>query len=348
MLEGVSELEVLTNESAVKKLEIERQYQELLEKAKSNEEINVLNKAKANELKASELELEQAIQGLRENALENIDEEIAKLEAKIAGKEEEYEIQKKINDLVAAGGGAVSQQEAADRVNRLEQLKQEAAAYDELKGQVEGIAGSISGAFTDAFRSIIDGSKSAEEALSDAFMKIGEAFLDMAMQIIQEQLKMIIYGMIMKALGVSMPGAGGFGSGAQSPLTNTSTFAGAFNSSGFGVTAFPGMANGGTMLAGQPTLVGERGPELVTPTQTMNVRSRETMGSYMPSNSMQQSVSTAPINMNYNGPTLTFNAEEYIPRSEAPRLVAEGAKMGEMRTMASLKNNRSSRSRIGL
>jgi hypothetical protein len=72
------------------------------------------------------------------------------------------------------------------------------------------------------------------------------------------------------------------------------------------------------MLAGQPTLVGERGPELVTPTQTMNVRSNETMGSYMPSNSMNQAMSTAPINMSYNGPTLNFNGDEYIPRSEAP------------------------------
>ena len=52
--------------------------------------------------------------------------------------------------------------------------------------------------------------------------------------------------------------------------------------------------------------------------------------------------------MTYNGPTLNFNGDDYIPRSEAPKLVAEGAKMGEMRTMASLKNKRSSRTKIGL
>ena len=68
----------------------------------------------------------------------------------------------------------------------------------------EQLASGISSSITGAFRSIIDGSKSAEEAMADMLEGIGKAFIDMAMEIIQKQLTMIIYGTIMKALGIAV------------------------------------------------------------------------------------------------------------------------------------------------
>ena len=56
--------------------------------------------------------------------------------------------------------------------------------------------------------------------------------------------------------------------------------------------------------------------------------------------------------VNYNGPTLNFNSEDYVPASAVPGIIDEaakrGAKAGESRTFASLQNSRSRRSRVGL
>ena len=86
-------------------------------------------------------------------------------------------------------------------------LQERVNAVSDLKQRYEQLASGISSSITGAFRSIIDGSKSAEEAMADMLEGIGKAFIDMAMEIIQKQLTMIIYGTIMKALGIAMPGA---------------------------------------------------------------------------------------------------------------------------------------------
>ena len=79
-------------------------------------------------------------------------------------------------------------------------LQERVNAVSDLKQRYEQLASGISSSITGAFRSIIDGSKSAEEAMADMLEGIGKAFIDMAMEIIQKQLTMIIYGTIMKAL----------------------------------------------------------------------------------------------------------------------------------------------------
>ena len=56
--------------------------------------------------------------------------------------------------------------------------------------------------------------------------------------------------------------------------------------------------------------------------------------------------------VNYTGPTLNFNGDEYVPKSAVGGIVNaaanKGASMGETATMRSLQNSRSSRGRIGL
>ena len=53
---------------------------------------------------------------------------------------------------------------------------------------------------------IIDGTMTAEEAFATMFKNIGKAFTDMATQ-------MIAKALVMKALGILFPGAGGGGGG---------------------------------------------------------------------------------------------------------------------------------------
>ena len=366
-LEREAALRSVGNSQARALLEIEYEKQDLLKQI--NETAAESQKAKLEELatnaaleKSDEIRAEYAKQKMEamNGVLQPLQDELELLEAKLNGNEEEIKQLQQIEALAKSialardpENGTVTagdRSQASGLVTRKKELEDLVAKQQELKDMAMNVAGSISGAFGQAFKDIITGSKSAQEALSNAFQKIGEAFLDMAMQIIQKQLTMIVYGMIMKALGVSMPGAQASGglSGGSSPFASGFGDMSIAGPSAFSGGMIPGYANGGTLLAGQTALVGERGPELVTPSQTMNVRSNETMGSYMPSNSTTSSMANAPINMTYSGPTLNFNGDDYIPRSEAPQLVAQGAKMGEMRTMASLKNNRSSRNRIGL
>ena len=75
-------------------------------------------------------------------------------------------------------------------------MKKQVEAQDKAKASAEALAGSISSALTDSLRGLIDGSMTAEEALSNAFKGIGDAFMDMAMQMIQEWLKMQIIGLV--------------------------------------------------------------------------------------------------------------------------------------------------------
>ena len=257
VLEGITEAEKLKIESSVKKLEIERQYEELLQNSKSAEETLTLQLAQKNELKANELELEKSLQELRDGALSSIKEEIAELEAKLAGKEEEYKLQKKINDLVAAGGGEISEEEAAAQVKRLEGLKAQVAEMEKTKELVNQISGTIASEFTNAISSVIQGTKSVDEAFSDMLGNIGKAFVDMALEIIQQQMVLIANALIMKALGVSMPGAGSgaFGSGASAPISNIP-----FSAGGIGYRA-----DGGPVIGGKPYIVGEDGQELFIP-----------------------------------------------------------------------------------
>ena len=56
--------------------------------------------------------------------------------------------------------------------------------------------------------------------------------------------------------------------------------------------------------------------------------------------------------VNYSGPILNFNSEEFVPKSAIGEIInsaaARGAKAGEARTLSSLQNSRSRRQNIGL
>ena len=125
-------IEKLNEEAAVKKLEIERKRSDdLLAKIKSEEERLALSIAEQNELKAVGLELDQKKKNLQKQATASIDEEIKRLEAVLAGKEEEYKWEKMIADLKAKG--AV---DAEAKVNRLRELTAEAEATRKPQGSI--------------------------------------------------------------------------------------------------------------------------------------------------------------------------------------------------------------------
>ena len=56
--------------------------------------------------------------------------------------------------------------------------------------------------------------------------------------------------------------------------------------------------------------------------------------------------------VSYSGPILNFNSEEFVPKSAVGQIIAtatsQGAKAGENRTLSTLRNSRSARSRLGM
>jgi lambda family phage tail tape measure protein len=163
--------------------------------------------------------------------------------------------------------------------------------------QVTSAANAIGTAFSDSFKSVIDGSATTQEALAGFFKNIASYFLDMAMQIIQKMIAMAILNTVVGLLpgsgfnaSTTKLGAGGGsvgGIGTLGPNFGFQAANGAYFDKGMakfakggvfaknkivpyakgGIVDKPTMfayANGG---AGNFGLMGEAGPEAIMPLQ---------------------------------------------------------------------------------
>ena len=220
----------------------------------------------------------------------------------------------------------------------LERLKQ----VEALRQQYKSLASGIAGEMTSAFRSIIDGSKSAEEAMADMFEGIANKFLDMAMKILTDALTQQLMNLFTGLAG----GIGGGGSvfGAQGAGIQSS-----FGNFLQGAT----FADGGRPMVGDVSLVGENGPELVKFDQPARVYSNEqsqaAMSTYNPANESMVAVTPAST---FKMETTVINGVEYATidqvREMGVNATNAGAKAGEQRAMNRLRQSRSTRNRLGM
>ncbi|CAB4139419.1 hypothetical protein UFOVP346_45 [uncultured Caudovirales phage] len=123
---------------------------------------------------------------------------------------------------------------------QIAQVEQQIEAYNRLveaQKKQEEIMNTVESAMTSAFMSMIDGSKSAEEA-----------FADMARSIIAKLYEVLVVQQLVNA-------ATGFLGGGISGLTGAPTIG------NFG----GGRASGGSIMSGRAYMVGEQGPELIVP-----------------------------------------------------------------------------------
>jgi tape measure domain-containing protein len=293
----------------------------------------------------------------REAALELLQAEATFLE-KIKGIDQEIadqrksaqeDAQKAFKEFMEAEREAAQKRLEADPFF---QMKKQLEELVKVENQVALGATAIGNAFASSFKSLINGSKSGKEALADMMSSIAEHFLDMAAQIIAQQIAMILYGTIMKALGVSMPGAGGggglgIGGGAQfgTPLQTTGFF-----------------ADGGFVDKPTNAVIGEGSePEYVIPESKM----RESMARYsrgsrgssvIPENGGGGSEEgggtavAAPIDVRYS--VERINSVDYVTADQFQRgmqsAAAQGAKQGEQSTLKRLQMSGSTRRRLGL
>ena len=217
------------------------------------------------------------------------------------------------------------------------QAEQQQLKFNQTLSLVEGPVNAFVSGLTAGLQGIIDGTMTAEEAFANMLKGMADALIQTATQMIAQYI----------AIGIARAFAG-MGSSTPKIGTATNYFSGGFTPMDFF------RAEGGPVQADRPYVVGERGPEFFVPSQSgsivTNEQSKAAMSRYSASNDNTRAQQNSPIvaNVNYNGPMLNFNGDEYIPRSEASSLVKAGAKQGEAMTLARLQNSRSSRAKLGL
>jgi len=151
-------------------------------------------------------------------------------------------------------------------------LNKEMEKFNDFRYQAVEFAKAFGGAFETSFKGIIKGTMTVQDAFRNMFNRIADHFLDMAAQMIANQLQRSLLGFIGNAF---LGGIGGGGGGAvnldeMSQFTNTGNLV--------TVADFGGYANGGRPPVGRPSIVGERGPELFVPDRAGTIIPNHAMG----------------------------------------------------------------------
>ena len=284
-----------------------------------------------------------------QDQMRSLDDQKAILEGKLNGTEREARLAIQIRDATKglAPEYAAIVEERIRGINAMElELQQQNEinkGVEEMQSQYESLANGIAGSMTDAFTSIIDGSKSAEEAFSDMLKSMGKMFIDFAMKIVQDALTQQLMGIFGSMFG-SLGGAGG-GMGSFMPL-----------GAGF---AF---ADGGYVDGPTNATIGEGGePEYVIPQSKMG----DAMGRYSrgqrgagviegakDSGGDPQEQALEPTSMAFNFNTIKIADEDYVSTGQLQAAMAtaasEGAKAGEAQTLRRLRMNPSTRRQVGI
>ena len=215
----------------------------------------------------------------------------------------------------------ISVEKLKEYLNTQKQVKEES---EFIKVKMEDIKETIASGMTSAVQGLIDGTKSLGESLAGIAKSIG--------------------GMFLKA-------------GFSNMLSSTGLFSAEGNYIANGIKPF---AAGGMVTKPTMGLVGEAGEdEYVIPASKMaSSMQRYSAGArgqaVIPGTGASSSggASGSSTTVNYSGPILNFNSEEFVPKSAIGQIInsaaSKGASAGEARTLSTLRNSRSTRSRIGM
>ena len=293
------------------------------EEVAANERIKELMSEGINKELAKELAgIEQKFSKTQEYLeLKAVEAELAFRTAVTEGKSEE-EIEKRRNALseIAKILGE-NNTKLAEALGLTKSLNEES---DFIKVKWEDIKETIASGLTSAVQGLIDGTKSLGESLAGIARSIGSMFL--------------------KAGFSNMLGSTGWFGAEGGYLSN-------------GIRPF---ASGGMVTRPTMGLIGEAGEdEYIIPAskmaQSMQRYSAGARGeSVIPGTGQSSSGggANAQTTVNYSGPILNFNSEEFVPKSAVGQIInsaaSKGAAAGEARTLTTLRNSRSARSRIGM
>ena len=249
----------------------------------------------------------------------------------------------KINDMIEA-----NDQKLKDLVNPM--------------NQAQAAADAIGTAFADSVREVIKGTKSIGDAVADMLNRIADHFLNTAADLMAQQASNWLFKIIAKSL------LGGIGGG-SSFSADDAVSAGFMSSGNAAVLADGGFlestigfSSGGYVDRPTKGLIGEggEGEYVIKESQMAGAMARWSQGNRGKSVihgsdggvGSNQAGGSTEIVVNYTGPSLVFNEQEYVPKSAVPEIInsaaKRGAEAGQSKVLSQLKNSRSQRARIGL
>ena len=211
-----------------------------------------------------------------------------------------------------------------DKINKL--TEEYGKKTEKVKVTKKEIADLLANELTNAITGLIDGTKTLTESLSSFLRSFGNMLLQAGMQ-----------SLVSKIIPTQAQGAynraGGFKAFQQGGVVNSPTM-GLIGEGGESEYVIPASKMAGAMARYS---AGARG------------------GNVIPGGSGDSGTvagSTGNTIVEYTGPTLNFNGDEYVPKSAVPQIIGAAAKQGAMagkaQVIGSLKNSRSQRSSLGL
>ena len=289
------------------------------------------------------------------NAIEKAEKEIARAQERLSKLEGN-------NPRIAAARTRVLQ-DLIQAQNRLNELKEK---EEKINGKTEKSLRDIKGTGMSTYEALKKGAgsylasiKSLAEELAtvteNIFKKMEDQlvqfitkgkldFQEFASSIIAELTRVFVRTQIMKPLTSWFEGLNFFGGGGT-----TNAKGNIYGSNGIVPFAKGGVVNQPTIFPfakGGVGLMGEAGPEAIMPLK----RSQD--GRLGVEAAMSRYSGSGTTTVNYTGPVMNFNGDDYVPRSAVTDIInaaaTRGAEMGQAKTFSNLKNSRSRRSSLGL
>ena len=227
----------------------------------------------------------------------------------------------------------------------IEQDKKNKILRDQLATQKE-IESILAGGMTNAVMGLIEGSKTLGQVLADVAKQLASMFLNKAFS--------SIFSGMFSGGGVSGIGPVASGSQYASMLGGA---VGLYSSAG----SFKAFRQGGVVTSPTMGIIGEGGEsEYVIPASKMaGAMARYSAGArggaVIPGGSHEAGTvagGTGNAIVEYTGPVLNFNGDEYVPKSAVPEIIGaaskQGAMAGKAQTINTLRNSRSQRASLGL
>jgi hypothetical protein len=267
---------------------------------------------------------------LKNKTIEELDQirdklrlERAALDSSEENKQREKEIKQLLDDILK-----LKEKITGETNKTVEGLKNQGTEIKKVKVTKKEIADLLANEMTNALMGLIEGTKSLGESLASIAKSLAKMFFNAAFQNIFNQVFQI-----------------------------PSQAQGAYNRAG----SFKAFQYGGVVNSPTLGMIGEGGEsEYVIPASKMSgAMARYSAGArggaVIPGGSHESGTvagSSGNAVVEYTGPVLNFNGDEYVPKAAVPEIIGAAAKRGAMagqsQTVNMLKNSRSQRASLGL
>ncbi len=289
-----------------------------------------LERQKQIDLENAGLLVQKTVQQIAGNKLEGLQEENLFLEDKLKKGNVQAEIEKRMRALtkdVLGDQKELTKTQITQIENQRDSITKAVKYNDELQKSVafsQQLKDVLSTGVTDAVMGLIDGTKTLSQSLAGIARQLASMFLNRAFSAM---------------FGNFFGEQGGYS-----------------RSGSFKAFQYGGVVNSPTL-----GMVGEGGePEYIIPASKMDgAMARYSAGArggaVIPGGSHEAGTvagASGSTVVEYTGPILNFNGDDYVPKDSVPQIInaaaKQGATLGQSRTLNTLKNSRSSRAKIGL